>query len=190
MSAHATCFYCGNTRMAAHKLIHSKEVANILAKQQAADIDDIIWRFTSNLLRTVCAEYDNQQQETWICCCMNCHHWMARRSDLPVPPLPMQNLLWFLTCMEWYDKQKCDKRILMRLSKLIASEQENIYQSCFLPTEREGLRHILHVCAGKTTSLKTEMARFYQRQNGNSIFLPHAQLANLLRPDYALDSSA
>ena len=93
MSAHATCFYCGNTHMAAHKLIHSKEVASILEKQQAADIDDIIYRFTCNLLQMVCAKFDNQHQDTWICCCMNCHHWMARRSELPVPPLPMQNLL-------------------------------------------------------------------------------------------------
>ena len=101
----------------------------------------------------------------------------------------MQNLLWFLTCVEWYDEQKCDKRILMRLSTLIASEHGNVYQTCFLPTEIEGLRCILQTCAGDSAGIKVAMAKFYQRQNNNSIFLPHKQLANLLRPDYVLDST-
>ena len=88
-----------------------------------------------------------------------------------------------------YDEQKCDKRILMRLSTLIASEKGNVYQTCFLPTEIEGLRCILQTCAGDSAGIKVAMAKFYQRQNNNSIFLPHKQLANLLRPDYVLDSA-
>lgn len=189
MSTHATCFYCGNARMTVHKLIPSTDVEGIIDKQRAAEINDIVLRFTANLLQTVRQVQESQHQDTWLCCCMNCHHWMSRRSDLPVPPLPMQNLLWFLSCVDWYDEQKCDKRILLRLSKLIASENENIYQACFLTTEIQGLRHILLCCAGKSANLKVEIAKFYQQQNGNSLFLPNRHLANLLRPDYVLDST-
>ena len=37
--------------------------------------------------------------------------------------------------------------------------------------------------------IKNELAKFYQRENGNGILLPNKQLADLLRPDYVFDET-
>ena len=182
-----TCFFCGNQDMQVHKFVHSDYVQSILDKQHTATIDDSILTYSQNLLTTVTASFSQDDRDTWICSCMCCYHWIERRKELPVPPLPMQNLLWFMLCLEWYDENKCDKRILQRLATQIV-KPNNIYHACFLSEEIAGLRAILAMLATErdahNTCIKTELARFYQRENGNGLLLAHKQLADLLRPDY------
>tara|TARA_B100000902_G_scaffold398570_1_gene465856 strand:- start:2171 stop:2731 length:561 start_codon:yes stop_codon:yes gene_type:complete len=183
-----TCFFCGNEDMQVHKFVHSDYVQDILDKQHTATIDDTILTYSQNLLNTTTAAFTSDDRETWICTCMCCFHWVERRKALPVPPLPMQNLLWFMMCLEWYDENKCDKRILQRLVTQVAKSY-NIYHACFLPEEITGLRAILATISTKQDTqlvcIKSELARFYQRENGNGLLLAHKQLADLLRPDYA-----
>ena len=183
-----TCFYCGNKNMAVHRLVCHETIQNTINKQREAGINDIVLNFTQNLLTSIVKIYENEDKDTWIVNCMCCYHWVTRRSVLPVPPLPMQNLLWFMSCLEWYDDKKCDKRILVRLAAEVSGSDNNIYKSCFLPEEVAGLRCIINTIRQKDDSssccIKRSFAQLYQRENGNSILLPNRELANLLRPEF------
>ena len=199
MQRESTCFFCGNSEMQVHKYVTSQYVKNILQRQETSGITDIVLCFSQNLLCTVTGEYEREDRESWICICMCCYHWVERRKVLAVPPLPMQNLLWFMSTLQWYDNNKSDKRILFRLALQIC-KPHNLYHACFLPEEIQGLRCIMQSYEDHQKELalygedfapawciKNELAKFYQRENGNGILLPNKQLADLLRPDYVFD---
>ena len=199
MQRACTCFFCGNTEMPVHKYVTSEYVKSILQRQDESGITDIVLRFSQNLLFTVTEEYEKEDRETWICICMCCYHWVERRKFLAVPPLPMQNLLWFMSTLQWYDNNKSDKRILFRLTHQIC-KPNNLYHACFLPEEIQGLRCIMQSFKDHQKQvelygedctpawcIKNELAKFYQRENGNGILLPNKQLADLLRPDYVFN---
>lgn len=183
------CFFCGNARPVVVKQYVKDKVAAMLRKQEQRGVQDPVLVFTCNLFEEKQKELAAQDGQQNITSCMCCHHWIQRRSALlPLPPLPMQNLLWFVLSMQWYDEKKSDKRILLRLAKEIASNENNIYRTLFLPEEIAALQHIVaevtrekRLKVAKPKSLKAWLAVNYQRDNGNSLFVPHKQLADLLR---------
>jgi hypothetical protein len=183
-----TCFFCGNENPSIAKQYAKDKVKTLLRKQEQMGIQDPVFICTRNLFEAKQKEATLHEDRHTITACMCCHHWIQRRSDLPLPPLPMQNLLWFVLGMQWYDEKKSDKRILLRLAKEITNNANNIYRSLFLPEEITALHHIVAQVTHdkknaviKPRSIKMLLAVNYQRDNASSLFVPHKQIADWLR---------
>ena len=121
-----TCFFCGNANPTVVKQYAEQKVAAILSKQEQMRVEDPVFVLTRNLFEEKQKENALYARQNTITTCMCCHHWIQRRCGLPLPPLPMQNLLWFLLGMQWYDEKKSDKRILLRLAKEIIGSESNV----------------------------------------------------------------
>lgn len=151
------CFFCGDYDLTLFKAIPHADIQKILDMQRSAGIKEPILTFCQNLIQEILKHIYKQKQEQqkvqvnndaddlenfvpFIHCCMCCYHWIARRQDVEIVPLPMQNLLWFTVTLEWCEggksKQRCDKRVLQRMIKALA-KPHNIYRSLFSARELE-----------------------------------------------------
>ena len=122
---------------------------------------------------------------------MCCYYWVERRRALPVAPLPMQNLLWFLRTLCWCESV-CDSRVLQRLVATVA-EPGNAFARVFDESELAGLRGIARELQARPPSgaarvqgaerfcVKRALARLWRAENADSLLLPHAEAADWLR---------
>ena len=146
------CFFCGEYDLTICKSVAYSDVERILNMQKDAGMKDPVLNFCQHLARQVVQHIDQSNEQMnadtkrdgipseehdknvipFISCCMCCYHWIARRQNVKIIPLPMQNLVWFMVTLEWCEggksKQRCDKRILQRMASSL-SKPRNIYRS-------------------------------------------------------------
>jgi len=118
---------------------------------------------------------------------------------MPVMPLPMQNLLWFMKTLSWCEGKKCDSRILQRLVETVAAPG-NVFAALFEDCELLALRRLARELAARRQRsaekrqggaaseqaqrgfcVKSALAAYWSEQNGDCLCLPHAGAADLLR---------
>lgn len=213
MSADApACAFCGRREPAHHKLLERSYVEELLARQRAAGVECPV----ADLMRAELAggeggraaaeaeaaeaEADAAEAEAaeaeaapepQVLACMCCYYWVERRRALPVAPLPMQNLLWFLRTLCWCESV-CDSRVLQRLVATVA-EPGNAFARVFDESELAGLRCIARELQARPPSgaarvqgaerfcVKRALARLWRAENADSLLLPHAEAADWLR---------
>jgi hypothetical protein len=122
--------------------------------------------------------------------CMCCYYWVSRREKQQIVPLPMQNLLWFVRTLRGCEKKKCDSRLLLRLVKTV-TEAGNMYAQFFEAYELCGMLKIKEkaqnalepvITQGENSfCVKRQLAAIWHSNNGESILIPHAHEADLLR---------
>ena len=214
MSADApACAFCGRREPAHHKLLERSYVEELLARQREAGVECPV----ADLMRAELAggeggraaaeaeaaeaeaaeadaaeaEAADAAPEPQVLACMCCYYWVERRRALPVAPLPMQNLLWFLRTLCWCESV-CDSRVLQRLVATVA-EPGNAFARVFDESELAGLRCIARELQARPPSgaarvqgaerfcVKRALARLWRAENADSLLLPHAEAADWLR---------
>lgn len=117
--------------------------------------------------------------------CMCCHHWVTRRQKQAITPFPMQNLHWFIKTLRCCENTRCDIRVITRMVCCISRHKKNHYRSLFLPAELDLMKSLTSLCKNKPKpsidTLKFLIGKFWHAQNNNTIFLPSAAIAELLR---------
>jgi len=214
--------FCGLRAPGHHKLLEAGYVEALLEAQRAAEVEcpisDVMRaqlakselerseRERSELARSELAMSDDRDEEAdalpdaTLCACMCCYYWIERRRDLPVPLLPMQNLLWFVRTLSWCEGA-CDSRVLLRLVTAVA-EADNVFGGAFAATELAGLRRIARAgrqrvarAAGRRVQgearfcVKRAIARLWRDENADCLLLPHAAAAEWLRGAEAGDGA-
>jgi hypothetical protein len=201
------CAFCGRREPAHHKLLARSYVAELLARQRAAGVEcpagDLM---RAELARAglgqgaddaEMAEMEEvealESLEPQLLSCMCCYYWVERRRALPVAPLPMQNLLWFVRTLCWCESV-CDSRVLQRLVATVA-EPDNVFARLFDESELAGLRRIARelsvqratppgaarVQGAERFCVKRAIARLWRGENADCLLLPHAAAADWLR---------
>jgi len=193
------CVFCGLRAPGHHKLLEPGYVEALLEAQRAAEVEcPISDVMRAQLAKSELAKSDDGEEEApdaALCACMCCYYWIERRRDLPVPLLPMQNLLWFVRTLSWCEGA-CDSRVLLRLVTAV-TEPDNVFGGAFAATELAGLRRIARAgrqrlargAAGRAARVQGEarfcvkraIARLWRDENADCLLLPHAAAAEWLR---------
>lgn len=200
-----TCIFCGSVQIVTYRNIPLSHIENIIASQKAANIDCVVLNLTETLVayarrqvgisveeetetgvktdKDSSAEIKNTYAVATTCMC--CHHWVTRRMQQAVVPLPMQSLLWFLTCLRSCENKRCDIRVLVRMARTISTSKDNMYRSVFESTQVDFMARLTRAHANMPKHsielVKAEFARFWHAQNGHTLLLPSAAVAELLR---------
>jgi hypothetical protein len=194
------CVFCGRREPVHHKLLERSFVEGLLAAQRAADVECPV----GDVMRAeLAAGADDAGADDAgeagaddagappLLACMCCFYWVERRRALPVSPLPMQNLLWFVRTLCWCEGA-CDSRVLQRLVATVA-EPDNVFARVFAPSELEGLRRIAREVRARPARgaprvqgdprfcVKRAIARLWRDENADCLLLPHAEAAEWLR---------
>jgi len=206
------CVFCGLRAPGHHKLLEPAYVEALLAAQRAAEVECPV----SDVMRAELAQRELERREgaaeddeaeggeapasadedSMLCACMCCYYWIERRRELPVPLLPMQNLLWFVRTLSWCE-DACDSRVLLRLATAVA-EPQNVFARVFAPGELAGLRRIARAGRQRLARggargapvrtqgdarfcVKRALARLWRDENADCLLLPHAAAAEWLR---------
>ena len=200
-----TCIFCGSVQIVTYRNIPLSQIEQIIASQEAVNIDCPVLNLTKTLVEYARHEIGIKAEEeidtdvntdtdntvttkktyAMATTCMCCHHWVARRMKQAVVPLPMQSLLWFLTTLYSCDNNRCDIRVLVRMARTITTNTDNIYRSVFESTQIDFMAQLTRAHANMPKHsielVKAEFARFWHAQNGHTLLLPSAAVAELLR---------
>lgn len=209
-----TCIFCGSVQIVTYRNIFLSQIEEVIASQKAVGIDCPVLNLTETLVAyarhqigikageeaetEVKTDTDNtataKKTHAVATTCMCCHHWVARRMKQAVVPLPMQSLLWFLTSLHSCDNKRCDIRVLVRMARTISTNTDNIYRSVFAPVQLDFMTQLTRAHANMPKHsielVKAEFARFWHAQNGHTLLLPSAAVAELLRGTPATQSSS
>lgn len=190
--------------MLTYKNITLEQVEAIVATHTSVSMPCPVSRMTTTLLQNARLNYTLQQNEDTmqhvaspcshteatihtpcVITCMCCHHWIKRRQNLAVVPMPMQTLRWFLLTLQSCEHKRCDIRVIMRMARTITNNENNIYRSLFEETELCFLNNLTRsfqmTAKHRSAQIKCCIARFWHAQNGHSLFLPSAAVAEFLR---------
>jgi hypothetical protein len=171
-----------------------------MKKQRDAGVSEAVLDLMGNILQREAEEGEAEDGgEVQVYACMCCYYWLERRRTMPIIPLPMQNLLWFLKTLRWCEGTKCDSRILQRLVQTVV-KPGNHFAGLFDDCEFRGLRQIAGQLAQRreragaqepqgaaSFCVKRALAAIWREQNGDSLFLPHAAAGDLLRAEACVE---
>lgn len=186
-----SCIFCGSMHMATYKNISTQQVEAIVATHKAVSLECPVSNLTTTLIDNTRRNYireaasEDAFDEPCVITCMCCHHWIKRRQRQAIVPLPMQTLRWFLLTLQSCEHKRCDIRVMLRMARTITTNYANIYRSLFESTELEFLHYLTssykNSSRHSSDQIKCCIARFWHSQNGHTLFLPSASIAELLR---------
>ena len=126
-----TCVFCGANEPASYKQLGRSYVMELLHRQKDTCICDPVLSFMWNTLHNeagagsaggagdggaagdrgavgdgVDTEDAGVAGDAQLFSCMCCYYWVELCRIMPVMPLPMQNLLWFVKTMSWCEGKK------------------------------------------------------------------------------------
>ena len=205
------CIFCGDTRSVVFKRFPTRDVTDIVVRQLNAGMSDPAITLLKNsipprellqephgssALPSQSTPEPEESVETcddeaatpsnYVNCCICCFHWITRRQERPITLLPMQNLLYFMLAVTSAEDNKCDKRVLNRLTKSLGDEPDNVWRSIFSSHELEAIECINNkrqkcLRDQDVFCVKRELAAFYHAQNGGSILLASSAITDLIR---------
>jgi len=209
-----TCVFCGAKEPASYKQLGRSYVLELLQRQKDAGVCEPVLGFMWNTLHNEDGRAGGDAEDAedaQLFSCMCCYYWVERRRSMPVMPLPMQNLLWFVKTLSWCEGKKCDSRILQRLVETVAAPG-NVFAALFEDCELQALRRLARELAARRQRsaekrqggaaseqgggeqrgfcVKSALAASWSEQNGECLCLPHAGAADLLRQSACVEEWA
>jgi hypothetical protein len=221
-----TCIFCGAHEPASYKQLGRSYVLELLQRQKDTGVSEPVLNFMWNTLHNEAgagdgggagggrdggdAEDAGDAGDAQLFSCMCCYYWVERRRSMPVMPLPMQNLLWFVKTLSWCEGKKCDSRILQRLVETVAAPG-NVFAALFDECELLALRRLAGELAARlqrsaekrqggagaqseqaqrSFCVKRTLAALWSEQNAECLCLPHAGAADLLRQSACVEEWA
>jgi len=178
------CVFCGKNGDSASKIVKISYVYALIDNQNSEELDmtfDTFHQTLQNICMTSSMYHECHEGPETLSACACCFHWLERQDKRKCDLLPMQSLRWHFHTLFKVSNKMLDTRVIVRLCETLVETKyglQNYYYSLFSDQEKELIRRISE-CDQK--SVKFEIASFFEKMNGKSMFLKNSKVGVTLR---------